>query len=311
MIEIAISLAIIGIALVSIIGVLPIGLHTQRDNRQETLINQDATVLMEAIRGAARGSEDLTNYVFAITNYWTFYKVNGRIGQAGTNGYIFGPGGPASAYVAPGYVNNPSLPYNAGSPITNGINIIGLLSTPEYTDLAGLPIPDLSTSGFSNHVVAYVRSLSGLAVVQPPQANPLMRADSFGYRVLCVNAPVPTPMPPRWDGTVAWNAGSSVSYLVSGQNAYTFWQATAFLPAGTTNPGSSPLWQRVFYPQDLGANLRELRLTFYWPLLPNNGLPGDVQHLTFRTLVAGPLQTNLDTGQLLYLYQPQSFVATP
>ena len=42
MVEIAICLAIIGIALVSIIGVLPIGMNTQRDNREETIINQDA-----------------------------------------------------------------------------------------------------------------------------------------------------------------------------------------------------------------------------------------------------------------------------
>src|SRR5689334_7452834 len=60
MVEIAISLAIIGIALVSIIGVLPIGLNTQRDNREETLINQDATVLLGAIRSGARGLDDLT-----------------------------------------------------------------------------------------------------------------------------------------------------------------------------------------------------------------------------------------------------------
>jgi prepilin-type N-terminal cleavage/methylation domain-containing protein len=68
MVEIAICLAVIGIALVAIIGVLPIGMHTQRDNREETIINQDATVLMEAIRGGARGLDDLTNYVYAITN---------------------------------------------------------------------------------------------------------------------------------------------------------------------------------------------------------------------------------------------------
>ena len=47
MVEIAICLAIIGIALVAIIGVLPIGMNTQRDNREETIINQDATVLIE------------------------------------------------------------------------------------------------------------------------------------------------------------------------------------------------------------------------------------------------------------------------
>ncbi|HLZ53286.1 MAG TPA: prepilin-type N-terminal cleavage/methylation domain-containing protein, partial [Verrucomicrobiae bacterium] len=35
MVEIAICLAIIGIALVAIIGVLPAGLNVQRDNREE------------------------------------------------------------------------------------------------------------------------------------------------------------------------------------------------------------------------------------------------------------------------------------
>src|SRR5471030_691992 len=64
MIEIAISLAIIGIALVGIIGVLPLGMNVQRDNREETIINQDASVLLEAIRSGARGLNDLTNYVY-------------------------------------------------------------------------------------------------------------------------------------------------------------------------------------------------------------------------------------------------------
>src|ERR1017187_7333323 len=59
MIEIAISLAIIGFALVAIIGVLPIGMNVQKDNREETIINQDATVLMDAIRNCAQGLDDL------------------------------------------------------------------------------------------------------------------------------------------------------------------------------------------------------------------------------------------------------------
>src|ERR1017187_8341595 len=68
MVEIAISLAIIGFAMVAIIGVLPIGMTVQKDNREETVINQDATVFMNAIRNGARGLDDLTNYVTAITN---------------------------------------------------------------------------------------------------------------------------------------------------------------------------------------------------------------------------------------------------
>ena len=42
MIEIALSLAIIGFALVAIIGALPKGMNVQRENREETIINQDA-----------------------------------------------------------------------------------------------------------------------------------------------------------------------------------------------------------------------------------------------------------------------------
>ncbi|MEI8288906.1 MAG: type II secretion system protein [Verrucomicrobiota bacterium] len=68
MIEIAICLAIIGFALVAIIGVLPIGMNAQRDNREETLITQDANFLINAIRTGARGVDDLTNYVFSIFN---------------------------------------------------------------------------------------------------------------------------------------------------------------------------------------------------------------------------------------------------
>jgi prepilin-type N-terminal cleavage/methylation domain-containing protein len=163
MVEIAICLAVIGIALVAIIGVLPIGMNTQRDNREETIINQDATVLMEAIRGGARGMDDLTNYVYAITNYQTVYPSG--------NAFVPTPGWDSSM-------------------LTNGARIVGLLSTPEYTDNFGNPTNNLFSGGYSNHVVAYVRSISGPAVEKPPQDNQIIQADSFGYRVLCVNAPV-------------------------------------------------------------------------------------------------------------------------
>src|SRR5512138_2419690 len=66
MIEIAISLAVIAFALVAIIGILPTGMNVQKDNRQETVINQDVSVFLNAIRGGARGADDLTNYVTSI-----------------------------------------------------------------------------------------------------------------------------------------------------------------------------------------------------------------------------------------------------
>ena len=138
MIEIAICLAIISFALIAIIGVLPLGMNTQRDVHQETVINQDATMLLEAIRSGARGVNDLTNYVYAITN--TSSTTNSGWGA---------------------------------NYLTTGARIVGLLSTPG-----------------TNHYVAYVRSLSGLAAEKPPQNNSIMLGDTFTYQVVCVNYPV-------------------------------------------------------------------------------------------------------------------------
>ena len=178
MVEIAICLAIIGFALVAIIGVLPLGMNTQRDNREETIINQDATVLLEAVRNGTHGANDLTNYVYAITNYWTSYDVNGNVIKIGINGYTYTT---AFLYGTP----------NAYYSLTNGAHIVGLLSTPEFTDVFGVPVSSLINGGTSNHIVAYVRSLSGLAAEKPPQDNQIMKEDTFSYRILCVNAPVP------------------------------------------------------------------------------------------------------------------------
>lgn len=167
MVEIAISLAVIGIALVAIIGVLPIGMNVQKDNREETIINQDATVLMEAIRSGARSpfGSDLTNYVYAITNFPTSFN-------------------PSPTTMPPkGYDN---------SYLTNNERVVGLLSTPEYTanDVIGEPLMNLFNGGISNHVVAYVRSISGSAVEKPPQNNPILQKDSFSYKVFLQNTPV-------------------------------------------------------------------------------------------------------------------------
>ena len=86
---------------------------------------------------------------------------------------------------------------------------------------------------YSNHIVAYVRSISGPAVEKPPQDNQILQADSFSYRILCVNAPVAT-------DTNVFNLSFS-------------------------DP-------RYLYSQQLAANLHELRLTFLWPQNPNGNL---------------------------------------
>jgi hypothetical protein len=70
-------------------------------------------------------------------------------------------------------------------------------------------------------------------------------------------------------------------------------------------PGLSPLWARILYPQELTANLHELRLTFLWPLQPN-GKAGKGRQ-TFRTTVAGQMTQVFTNNQWLYFFQPQSF----
>jgi type II secretory pathway pseudopilin PulG len=282
MVEIAISLAVIGIALVAIIGVLPMGMNVQKDNREETIINQDATVFMGAIRNYNAGATnefDLTNYVYAITNSQTPY-----------NNFVEG------TTVSIGYTNFPGY-------LTNNARIIGLLGTPEYTALngSGNPIYDISGGNYySNHIVAYVRSISGSAVEKPPQNNSILLQNSFSYKIICDNVPVAVDTP-LWQATQSYNAGDEVFY--SG----VFWRA---ITAGSGNtPGASSQWTQNAYAGQLTANLHELRLTFLWPLLPNGDTGGGRQ--TFRTMVSGQIFQTNDIGvtpnQPLYFLQSQSF----
>jgi len=163
MIEIAISLAIIGFALVAIVGILPIGMNAQRDNRHETIINQDASVLMDAMRNGERGLDDLTNYVIGITNY----SLDFNPGPGALSVWGYSPQGAT--------LNGNSRPLLT---LTNGYSIIGLLSTPKI-------VPHLNGIGFtSNHVVAVFRSLSGPASEKPPQLNPTIQEMALTYRVI-------------------------------------------------------------------------------------------------------------------------------
>ena len=313
MIEVALCLAIIGFALVSILLVLPSGMNTQRDTREETIIGQDASMLLEAIRGGARGMDDLTNYVTAITNYFTDYNQFGKVVDQGYFGYTYNDAT---------YWDNGALALTMPSMhLTNGLRIIGILSTPEYLsgNLGGLELsPPPTTLGVwpvglppinytlnsayaSNHVVAYIRSFSGLAAEKPPQNNQIMQEDTFSYRVLCVNAPVPMDtniFQPVWQSQ-PYSAGAQVFYFMD------FLQAIANTLAADI-PGQSGKWVRVpNYAVEMLNSQRELRLLFEWPQLPNGNVGGFRQ--SFRTTVAGQL---MRTNYSLY-YPPAPVFPNP
>ena len=265
MVEIAICLAVVGFALVAIMHVLPIGMHVQQNNREETIINQDASVILESIRNGVSSGSDLTNYVYAITNYVTRYSPSMQVLSSNVNGYTY----------RGSTINGVGSRFG----LTNNARIIGLLSTPEFLTVNGnnsfTPTNNLYRGGISNHVYAYVHSLSGPAVEKPPQNNDLLVGDSFTYRLLCVNAPV---------------------------------AMDTNLLALTAGPTDQQIFTRL-----LAVNLHELRLTFVWPVLPNSSIGvGGPPALTQRTLIAGGITETNDSGQQwLYYYQPQAFNNVP
>ena len=191
-------------------------------------------------------------------------------------------------------------------PITNGQRIVGLLSAPQfYTNDPANPahsilLPNVNAGGYSNHITAYVRALSGVVAEKPPQDNPILRDDTFSYRIYVVNAPLNLPVPDAWSPAISYLAGARVYYYLNSGR----WLAVNANTAQT--PGLSPDWVRYdSYSDNLAVNQREFRITFFWPLQPNGGV--GIGRQTFRELIGGQLvQTN---G--LYFYASKTFTNTP
>ena len=283
MVEIAISLAVIGFALVAIIGILPRGMNIQKKNREDTIINHDASVFFDAIRNGAQGLDDLTNYVVAITNSVTQYDVRrGQTGPPWRNWYTYN-----------GSSTSPPLL------LTNGFRIIGLLSTPKY-----IPIYQPGRTGpvnvgfYSNHVVAYVHSISGSASDQVPTSyaanqNPVQELAftlAFSYRMISDVVPYM-----GYDTNTAWfgQPGISTNEMV----------------------GRSNYWM---YAQNVQTNLHDVRLSFLWPML--SAIPPGRQ--MFRGMASGSLSFTNEPGYgsppvpwstTLFFFQPRTYlqVSTP
>jgi hypothetical protein len=274
MIEIALCLAIIGFALVAIIGILPFGLSTQRENREETIIDQDATVWMDAIRNGARGFDDLTNYVIAITNIQTYWQVTptstNPAPQPNPNTYIF----TRTSYTVNGTTVTPPA---QGFYLTNGLQIIGLLSKPKI-EWKGANL------FYSNNIVANVRAISGSAVEKAPQDNDQILADAFSYRMIPEIVPYVPFDPNSTNFNAPFTNGMSFQQLVARTN-YTLVMS------------------------NLQANLHDLRLTFRWPLLPN-GNAGNYRQ-TFRAMAGGQMATWITNGHQVYFFQPSLYTNTP
>lgn len=153
MVEVALSIAIVAFAMVAIIGIMPTGFEAQRLNREETIINQDGTYLMEAIRGGALELDSLTNFVDSIV-------ISNHTGNIRSVGISEG-------------VNR----FRRAVPLVNGHFIIGMLSTPH------LEVVDVRRNGAiiysTNEVAALVRAMSGSAGER--FQDPDFQENSFSY----------------------------------------------------------------------------------------------------------------------------------
>ena len=69
MVEIALCLAVVGFAMVVIMGVIPLGGLVQKENRETVLCQMDGNYLLQAISEGAQGYDDLGLYVDEILFY--------------------------------------------------------------------------------------------------------------------------------------------------------------------------------------------------------------------------------------------------
>lgn len=158
LVEIALALAVIGFALVAIIGVLPLGMNVQRENREETIINHDALVLLEVVRTGANGFDELTNYVQAAWLSNVIVRVN-----------IY-DGGKTE-------IGRQVIPIK----INSARELVGLLNTPTTLRTDQLPSGILFVT--NRYAVVHMRALTGVAVDKPPQVNQTIIAGAFSYKL--------------------------------------------------------------------------------------------------------------------------------
>ena len=254
MVEIAISLGVIAIALVAILGVLPTGVRVQRDNREDTILNQEGMFWVEAIRSGSHGLDYLTNYVDMIS----ILSTNGSVIQR-----VF-PSPGFSASIPPGAI--------LGATLTNGQQIVGLLTLPKYISRRAGRVVVVTT----NRVTALVRAISGSAMEKSKSARDM----AFAYQLTSEVVPLNV-YPPSLTNFTA--SGLTPTIVLSRSN---YWRLAL----------------------NQAQNFYELRLTLQGPVIPK-GKSYDVLGTpkTFLTLVSGAVAATANGNFVL----PSTFVRVP
>lgn len=191
MVEIALSLAVVAFALVAIIGVLPLGMTVQKDNREDTLITQEGRYWLEAIKGGAWGLDHLTNYVEQI-------KIEST------------PSNPPPALV----INNTNTPS-----LLTPQEIVGLLSLEKFEG----PVDRRIT----NRITARVKTITGPATEQSPVTNTVQ--STFRYQLQAEITPH-YPLPPQFVGNmVAADTNNTQTLVFNEAMATNLWEVRLVL----------------------------------------------------------------------------------
>ena len=233
MFELAISLGVVAFSLVAIVGVLPSGIKVQKDNLEDTIINQDGMFWLETIRGGARGLDDLTNFVDSIT-----------ISNSNRSLLVMTNDGSASG------------------PLARGEQIVGRLTTPKYFfGREGDPI--------QNSVTARVRAINGSAITRDPS----LREFAFAYQLTSEVIPFTYLPPEATLTNVSGLTGEEIEMrrsnaLLTDQMRYNSWELRLtlqwpyFLESGKWKVGGN---KKVFRTMVAGQLTNQNQLYFVQP----------------------------------------------
>lgn len=292
MVELALCIAIVSIAMVAIIGVLPLGMNVQKQNREDTIINQEAQILMDAIRTAASSGAPITNvYTDSLPladRMWTYsnaadYLTNFVDYVAVTN--VFGKSfwrGPNYLKATGGDSADPSR-----ASLMDGHMFLNALLTPLVETNSGRLVTNL--------VFAQMRPITSPlsqypASLDQKQGPPPDRFDDVFRYIVTAEVVRSVPLSPvlyQADEFEKWDKGDYEKQLASKQYDIRYQAAV-----GMTRTKSM---------RQLTNSLYEVRLTFEWPVRAlnpdvheNNVMPSVGQNRrTFRTLLTGNLETKV------------------
>lgn len=263
MVELALCIAIVAFSMVAILGVLPLGLNVQKQNKEETIIEQEGPVWIEMIRRGGIGWDDVTNYVDLVVVEKTPLEAASKTDQYGFRGPFYSMDNP---------VPNPGILLRSTS------EVMSLLSIPMFEADRG--------TVFSNKITAIVRSFSGSLNTQiRPDSNPGFKPDdrqledAFRYQLQVELTPA-TQLPVQ--------SVDSLDSFRSGVFLGGYLNAIRMDPSLSASALRNPEELKNASLDRLAATVYDIKLIFRWPVFKvGNDISVGANKKVFRGQILG------------------------